>query len=115
MKFLVDAQLPVGLCRWLEEHGHEANYAPRLLGGDRSDQDVARLAAEQGMIVVTKDRDFVALQTRFNLSVLWLRCGNMLNAKLYAWLERRWPSTEPLLSAGEKLVEVPLPASPATR
>jgi predicted nuclease of predicted toxin-antitoxin system len=26
MKFLVDAQLPPGLCRWLQARGHEAEH-----------------------------------------------------------------------------------------
>jgi predicted nuclease of predicted toxin-antitoxin system len=30
MKFLVDAQLPPGLCSWLEERGHEAVHVAAL-------------------------------------------------------------------------------------
>ncbi|WP_179045221.1 DUF5615 family PIN-like protein [Sphingobium lactosutens] len=26
MKFLVDAQLPPALCRWLRDRGHDADY-----------------------------------------------------------------------------------------
>jgi predicted nuclease of predicted toxin-antitoxin system len=108
MKFLVDAQLPSGLCNWLEERAHEAAYVASVLSGDRSDDDIARFAAEHDLIVVTKDHDFLTLQPRYGHALLWLRCGNMRNALLYDWLEPRWSLTEASLAEGERLVEIRL-------
>jgi predicted nuclease of predicted toxin-antitoxin system len=57
MKFIVDAQLPFGLCRWLKVRGSEAHYGPDLFSGDEDDAVIARYAAEHQLIVVSKDRD----------------------------------------------------------
>jgi predicted nuclease of predicted toxin-antitoxin system len=45
VKFLVDAQLPVRLCRVLTERGHEPVHTSELPDGNRtSDADIARIA-----------------------------------------------------------------------
>jgi predicted nuclease of predicted toxin-antitoxin system len=58
MRFLVDAQLPPALARFLENHGHEAKAAREV--GLRSAEDPAIWAfADAGAwTVVTKDEDF---------------------------------------------------------
>jgi predicted nuclease of predicted toxin-antitoxin system len=60
------------------------------------------------MIVITKDQDFISLQLAFGHVVLWLRCGNMNNLDLYAWLAPRWAAIETALVKGDRLVEVRL-------
>jgi predicted nuclease of predicted toxin-antitoxin system len=44
MNFLVDAQLPPGLCRWLEARGHEAIHVFEAGLAAASDLDVAHRA-----------------------------------------------------------------------
>jgi predicted nuclease of predicted toxin-antitoxin system len=88
----------------LKERGSEAHYGPDLFSGDEDDAVIARYAAEHQLIVVSKDRDFVDLQSRYGNRVLWLRCGNILNARLYSWLDERWPELAAELDAGERLV-----------
>jgi predicted nuclease of predicted toxin-antitoxin system len=40
MRFLVDAQLPIGLARMLEQHGHESKHVADLKMMETSDQDI---------------------------------------------------------------------------
>jgi predicted nuclease of predicted toxin-antitoxin system len=106
MKFLVDAQLPPGLCRWLQARGHEAEHVFGLDMHEASDAAVAAIAAETGAALISKDEDFVVLSGRGTVRLLWLRCGNISNAALEPWLAARWPQIEALLEAGEDLIEV---------
>lgn len=60
MKFLVDAQLPRRLSRWLQELGHDARHTLDLpLGNCTPDAEVVRIADVEARIVITKDADFV--------------------------------------------------------
>lgn len=40
MRFLVDAQLPIGLARMLEQHGHESKHVDDLNMMQASDRDI---------------------------------------------------------------------------
>lgn len=85
MKFLVDAQLPRRLARWLNDIGHDAIHTLDLPNGNATpDAEIIARAADEQRIVVTKDDDFV--QT-FLLSgqptMLWLvSTGNIGNKAL---------------------------------
>jgi predicted nuclease of predicted toxin-antitoxin system len=64
MKFLVDAQLPRVLARKLAAAGHDVVHTWDLPLGNRTpDETIADLAASEGRVVVTKDRDFVTTFT----------------------------------------------------
>lgn len=59
MKFLVDAQLPARLARFLNDAGHDALHTSELPEGNRTtDARIAALADGESRVVVTKDRDF---------------------------------------------------------
>ena len=59
MKFLIDAQLPARLARFLQESGHDAVHSLSLPNGNRStDAEIATGANEENRVVVSKDRDF---------------------------------------------------------
>ena len=65
MRFLVDAQLPRRLARWLNEAGHDAVHTMDLPKGNRTpDQDINDTSISQKRVVITKDEEFV---TRFVL------------------------------------------------
>ncbi|HEX8667926.1 MAG TPA: DUF5615 family PIN-like protein [Allosphingosinicella sp.] len=106
MKFLVDAQLPPELCRWLEARGHEAVHVFDLGMAGASDADVAGRAEADGAVLVSKDEDFLLLRLPDRFTFLWLRCGNASNRRLAVWLEERWEQVEGLLQSGERLIEV---------
>ncbi|MGH3684590.1 MAG: DUF5615 family PIN-like protein [Pseudonocardiaceae bacterium] len=59
MKFLVDAQLPARLARFLSSSGHDALHTLELPDGNRTtDARIAEVADGSDRVVVTKDRDF---------------------------------------------------------
>ncbi len=106
MRFLVDAQLPPALCRWLEAAGHEARHVGTELPGATPDQAVAAYAVEHRCILITKDEDFLNRYPPGDYMLVWFRIGNATNRSLLAWLEPRWPAIVAGLQAGERLLEV---------
>lgn len=59
MKFLVDAQLPARLARFLTDADHDAVHTSELPEGNRTtDARISELADRDDRVVVTKDRDF---------------------------------------------------------
>ncbi len=59
MRFLVDAQLPVRLARFLNDAGHDAVHVSSLADGYRTtDAAIMALADREGRIVISKDADF---------------------------------------------------------
>jgi predicted nuclease of predicted toxin-antitoxin system len=106
MKFLIDAQLPPALCRWLETRGHEAEHVFGLGLISASDAMIADRAEAADAVLVSKDEDFLILRLPDRFTFLWLRIGNATNRALEAWLSTRWHIVETMLAAGERLVEV---------
>jgi len=105
MNFLVDAQLPPGLCLWLAARGHRAAHVTER-DGRLADAAVANWAESEGLILVSKDEDFLLLRLPDRFAFLWLRCGNATNRALADWLEARWTRVEELLAAGEQVIEL---------
>jgi predicted nuclease of predicted toxin-antitoxin system len=59
MNFLVDAQLPARLARFLRQAGHDVVHTSDLPDGNRApDRQIAELADGQSRVVVSKNRDF---------------------------------------------------------
>jgi predicted nuclease of predicted toxin-antitoxin system len=106
MKFLVDAQLPPALCRWLALRDHDAVHVSDVLGGATPDVQVAEFAHNRQRVLITKDDDFAIRHLPKMPQVLWLRIGNATNAALSAWLEPRWAEVITALEEGELLIEV---------
>ncbi|MBA16746.1 MAG: hypothetical protein CMN73_10385 [Sphingomonas sp.] len=106
MNFLIDAQLPPALCRWLRERGHEAVHVFEIGMIAASDSEIAARAEADGAVLISKDEDFVTLRLPDRFAFVWLRCGNATNRALMAWLDARWGQVEPLLVQGERFVEV---------
>ena len=106
MRFLIDAQLPPALCRWLRNRGHEADHVSEIGLGGASDAAIAGRAEADGAVLVSKDEDFVVLRLPDRFTLLWLRCGNATNRALAEWLEPRWARIEAFLDTGEQFVEV---------
>jgi len=78
VKFLVDANLPPALARWIEALGHEAIYVEDVLSSPILDGTIWRYAVANGCVIVSKDSDFVDLSARpTGPQVVWVRCGNL--------------------------------------
>jgi predicted nuclease of predicted toxin-antitoxin system len=106
MKFLIDAQLPPGLCHWFEARGFEAVHVTDVGLSAANDLAIASYAEMQDLILVSKDDDFLTLRLPNRFALLWLRCGNTTNRALALWMNERWERVEMLLKSGERLVEL---------
>ena len=97
MKFLVDAQLPLRLARWMRERGHDAVHTRELPDGNRTtDRDTNRISLREQRTVVTKDADFVdtlLLQQTPHRLLLIISTGNIDNAGLLRLFEDNLEST----------------------
>jgi len=85
VRFLVDAQLPKRLARWLAEAGHDAMHTLDLPLGNRTpDVEIVSIAMREQRVVVTKDDDFVRsfLLSGEPSSLLLIATGNISNLEL---------------------------------
>ena len=109
MKIRIDAQRSPGLARWLSEHHAVEAFSVRRLGlHDAADEAIFDAAHDAGAVVMTKDRDFLQLLTRIGPppQVIWITCGNTLNARVREILTQTLTNALVLLREGEPLVEI---------
>jgi predicted nuclease of predicted toxin-antitoxin system len=113
VRFLVDAQLPPALARWLAAAGHQAEHVADVGLAHASDPIVWQHAAETQAVIVTKDEDF-ALRAQLRPSgppVAWIRYGNVRRAELLRRFSTVWPSVADALARGEGLIRGRLPGN----
>lgn len=109
LHFWVDAQLPPSLARWLaREAGVQADHVEAVGLRKAKDRAIFESARAGGMVVITKDLDFVHLLERHGPppQIVWITCGNVTNPQLREIIRTAWPRTIELLSSGEPLVEI---------
>jgi predicted nuclease of predicted toxin-antitoxin system len=107
LKFIVDQQLPPLLAAWLRQQGFDALHTRELDRRDASDDEIWAAACADAATVISKDEDFVQLQTvRGGAALVWVRIGNCDNPTLIAHFERAWPNVVESLELGVALVEV---------
>ena len=85
MKFLVDAQLPVRLARFLKTSGYDTIHTRELpQKNETTDTEINEISIQQERIVITKDADFVdsfmTIQKPYKL--LLITTGNIRNSEL---------------------------------
>jgi len=108
MRFLVDAQLPPALARFIDQQGYEAKAARDVGLREADDNEIWSFAHNGNWIVITKDEDFVqrALQNSTAPQVVWLRIRNSTNSVLLAWFEPLFKHTIRELKNGQRVVEL---------
>lgn len=108
MRFLVDAQLPPALARWLVEKGHEAEHVHDIGLAGASDRAIGDEAARRGAVIVSKDDDFASLRIlrAEGPAGVWMRLGNTTRRRLLGWFETLLPEIERQLQTGEPLIEI---------
>ena len=85
MKFLVDAQLPQRLARWLQSEGYQAIHTRDLPDGNRTvDATLNGISIQELCVLVTKDEDFIDtfLLRRQPYKLLLVATGNITNSDL---------------------------------
>jgi len=111
VRFLVDAQLPPALARWLSARGHEATHV--LDHGLLEARDAAIWAEAQcrGAVLISKDEDFVHLRTTLadGPALIWVRIGNTTRRELLDGFTQLMPAIETALMQGEQLIEITAP------
>ena len=109
VKFWVDAQLPPQLAAWLAaEFRVEANSLCDLGLRDAADLEIFQQARRQGVVLISKDSDFVDLISRFGSppQLLWVTCGNVTNRRLQAVFGSAGRAAIDLLAGGQAIVEM---------
>jgi predicted nuclease of predicted toxin-antitoxin system len=112
MTIWVDAHLSPRIARWIAANFPLAAIPLREIGlRDAEDDDVFAAARDAGVIVLTKDSDFVRLLDQHGSppKVLWLTCGNTSDSALQEILGRHLSTALGLLDGGEDLVEIGSP------
>lgn len=107
----IDAQLSPSLAPWITGQFGIQAYSAKWLGyRDASDQVIFQAARQAGVIVMTKDSDFLRLLDEYGPppQVLWVTLGNTSNANMREVLDRVFTKAVAMLKAGEPLVEIGL-------
>lgn len=108
MKFLIDANLPPALARWLVSEGHEAHHVSDFGLEAMPDHVIWARARELDACIITKDEDFILLQAldRAGPAVVWIRIGNAVRNVLLQRIPDLWPEVVSAIERREKVVEV---------
>ena len=109
MNIWLDAHVSPALASWIIASFEVRVTALRDLGlRDAADREVFLAARKAGVVVMTKDQDFVRLLEELGAppQIIWLTCGNTSNVRLQAILAKAASRTFELLAGGEPLVEI---------
>lgn len=108
MNFVVDAQLPPALARWIASQGHDASHVFELGLTAADDPVIWECARSEQAVIISKDEDFLDhwLMSDTPVALIWIRRGNCSNRALMEWLEPLWPDAVGRLEQGEKLIEL---------
>jgi len=94
MKFLVDAQLPIRLARFLQSAGYDTVHTRDLPQQNATpDSIVNTISIQQERVVITKDADFVQsfLIQKQPYKLLLITTGNIKNSDLEALFAQSLP------------------------
>jgi predicted nuclease of predicted toxin-antitoxin system len=109
MKLLVDNQLPTALARFLSVNGFECLHVLDIGLDAASDRIIWEYAKKEGMVIVSKDEDFVQLADRQASTppqVLWVRLGNCRKDALLKAFADLLPQIAEQLQQGHAVVEM---------
>ncbi len=109
MIYWIDAQLPPQLASWLSWTFKVEAYSLRDLNlRDAEDEQIFQQARQQGIVIVSKDSDFVEMVLRLGTppQLLWVTCGNVTNRRLQELMTQLFPKAQELLAAGVAVIEI---------
>ena len=109
MRFVIDAQLPPALARFLTENMREDAVHVLDVGLlNASDTAIWAYALEHERVIITKDEDFQirASVSKIHPQIIWVRVGNCSKQNLLLIFERHWTKIISEVSRGTPLVEI---------
>ncbi len=108
IRFVVDAQLPPALARWLVTMGHEAEHVGDIGMQAASDAAIWGHALACSAVVITKDEDFAQRKVLKSTgpAIVWIRVPNTRRRDLLAWFGTVLPDIVSALERGETMIEV---------
>lgn len=110
MTIWIDAQLSPSLALWINQNFErfEAKSLWSLGLRDALDIDIFHEAKKLGVILMTKDEDFVQLVQTFGPppAIILVTCGNTSNARMKEILGRQLNLILDLITDGEPVVEI---------
>ena len=107
-KFLIDAQLPPALARFLAAKTGTAIHVADLGAKDAADSWIWEKALSEGWVLVTKDEDFPmrAALAKDAPVIVWIRFGNTSRKELMRRIEPMGDLWIERIGEGERLLEV---------
>lgn len=108
MKFIVDAQLPPALARFLAAKGEDVVHVLDVQMMESSDSQIWDFSLHNSLVIITKDEDFQlrASVTANHPRIVWVRIGNCSKKVLLAFFDQKWDEVKAELSNGAHLVEL---------
>ncbi len=109
MRFIVDAQLPPALARFIATQGHDAAHVLDLDLLEAADGAIWEYAVAHDAAIVTKDEDFGLMSANAREPIpriVWIRVGNCSKRDLLAWFQPRFAEILATLESGNRLVEL---------
>ena len=107
--FVLDVHLPRQLAALLIHKGHEAIHVLDILNKARTkDTDIRKHADLNGLILITKDRDFVTSHTflRSPKKLIKINLGNVSNEELLHIFEKNWKAISGIIENAEYMIEL---------
>ncbi len=107
-KFIVDAQLPPALARFLSSLGEDAIHVLDVDMMEASDTKIWDLALRETRVIITKDEDFPirASVSKQSPQLIWVRLGNTSKQALLQVFSQSWSQIKTELYKGETLIEL---------
>lgn len=107
--YWLDAQLPPQLAPWLTSTFGVEAYSVGYLGyRDASDETIFLAARAAGVVIISKDADFLDRVIRLGQppQLLYVTCGNTSRARLTELFTHTFAQAHTLFTGGEAVVEV---------
>ena len=107
-RFIIDAQLPPALARWLAANGCQAAHVGDNGMQAASDMAIWDRALQENAVIITKNEDFARRKVlaRAGPAIVWIRLPNTRRRELLSWFARALPVILSALDRGETLIEL---------
>lgn len=110
MRYIIDAQLPRSLAKWMLKNNYEAIHTLDLPDqNDTKDSEIIRIASlDDVSVVVSKDRDFPEQRIIRGVpeKLLWVTTGNIKNSQLLKMFEEEFLKIDKLFNDGNSFIEL---------